>query len=132
MEQKEIKEALRSLILGLGVRRGSHDLRVEGEDTTAVFTELLQEEGFLPVILDEVKVQPGERVPAFLVEGFTAHFGWIFWEKFFPKRMRKIYGSVNHNEKGDWSIILGRGSKHKVYANPLLKESMDLEFPSSF
>ena len=132
MNVSEVQEAIRSLIRGCGVRRGSHNLLLEGEDTTALFVEVLNQEGFYPTSVDGIGVRPGERIPAFFVEGGFAHFGWIFWEMFSTKRMRKIYGSVEHNNKGDWAIILGRESKKMIYANSVLKEFMDLEHPSEF
>jgi hypothetical protein len=82
--------------------------------------------------VNEIEIDPGERVPAFFVDRSVAHFGWIFWEVFFPGRKRKIFGSAARDEKGDWAIVLGRGNREVVYANALLKESMDLEHPSQF
>jgi len=44
--------------------------------------------------------------------------------------MRKIFGSVDRNQKGDWAIMLGR--KEIVYVNVTLAEAMDVEHPSEF
>ncbi|HYK87697.1 MAG TPA: hypothetical protein VE398_02935 [Acidobacteriota bacterium] len=132
MNSEEVREALQSLIRGRGVRRGCHNLSLEGTDATPLFLETLIQEGYRPARVDEIKIEPGERVPAFYVDNGTAHFGWIFWEVFFPGRKRKIFGSVVKNEKGDWAIILGRGSRDIVYVNAGLKELMDLERPSEF
>ena len=132
MSEAEVHEALRNLILGTGVRRGSHELFVDGTDATSSFRQLLLDEGFQPSVVNEIDIQPGERVPAFYIEGRIAHFGWVFWEAFFPGRMRKIFGSVNRNEQGDWAIILGRGNKQTIYVNRNLREQIDLERPSEF
>jgi hypothetical protein len=99
-------------------------------DATSLFIELLLEERFAPARIQEIAIEPGERVPAFYLENGTAHFGWVFWEAFFPGRMRKIFGSVHRNDKGDWTIILGR--KQQVFANLFLKEAIDLHHPSEF
>jgi hypothetical protein len=114
------------------VRRGSHELLLEGRDTTPLFLETLFLEGFKPACVDEMEISPGERIPAFFIDGGIAHFGWIFWEVFSPGRMRRIFGSVARNEKGDWAIVLGKGNKQILYTNIELKELMDVEHPSAF
>ena len=126
----ELTQALLSLIRGSGVRRGSHQLLIDQTDATPLFIELLRQEKFDLARIEEIAIEPGERVPAFHVDKSTAHFGWVFWEEFFPGRSRKIFGSVDRNPKGDWTIVLGR--KQQVYANLLLKEEMDLQHPSEF
>ncbi len=128
--RSDLTEALLNLIRGSGVRRGSHQLLLDETDATPLFIELLLEEKFELARIEEIAIEPGERVPAFYLEKGTAHFGWVFWEAFFPGRMRKIFGSVHRNEKGDWTIMLGR--KQQVYANLILKEAMDLDHPSEF
>jgi hypothetical protein len=126
----DLTQALLNLIRGSGVRRGSHQLLLDETDVTPLFIELLLEEKFELARIEEIAIESGERVPAFYLEKGTAHFGWVFWEAFVPGRMRKIFGSVHRNEKGDWTIILGR--KQQVYANLILKEAMDLDHPSEF
>jgi len=128
----EILEALRQLARGEGVKRGSHTLVWDGIDATAQFETVLGESGFQKRTLDEVNVRPGTRIPAFFLDGQVAHFGWIFWEMFFPGRMRKIFGSVLKNAKGDWAVILGKGSDATLFVNLTLAEEMDLERPSEF
>ena len=128
--RSDLTEALLNLIRGSEVRRGSHQLLLDETDATSLFIELLLEEKFELARIEEIAIEPGERVPAFYLEKGTAHFGWVFWEAFFPGRMRKIFGSVHRNEKGDWTIMLGR--KQQVYANLILKEAMDLDHPSEF
>ncbi len=130
MSEAEVRAALRNLIRGAGVRRGSHSLVLEEQDVTALFLETLNEEGFHRMRVEEVPIEPGQRAPAFYVREKMAHFGWVFWEAFFVDRMRKIFGSIDRNEKGDWSIMLGR--KDEIYTNPSFAEEMDLEHPSEF
>jgi hypothetical protein len=132
MDREEICAALRNLILGRGVRRGSHSLLLDGTDTTPLFLETLVQEGFLKTLVDEIDIAPGERVPAFLIEEGAACFGWVFWELFSPGRKRKVFASVVRNDKGDWAVIIGRGSKRALFANPRLVEQMDLEHPAEF
>ena len=124
-----LADALRDLIRGEGVRRASHDLRVDGKDVSALFLRLLESEGYVEIQIDDIPVQPGERVPAFCIDGGKAHFGWVFWELFSPDRKRKLFGSQDKNEKGDWSIMLARSTR--VYACLSRKESMDVDRPSS-
>jgi hypothetical protein len=80
----------------------------------------------------EVPVQPGQRVPAFYIDSGTAYFGWIFWEKFSQLRMRKLFGSVVRNEKGDWAIQIPEKRNTVVYANESLMSEMDIDNPSGF
>lgn len=114
------------------MRRASHELLLEGSDTTPLFLETLFLEGYRPACIDEIEISPGERVPVFFIDRGIAHFGWIFWEVFSPGRMRKIFGSVARNKKGDWAIVLGKGNKQILYANTGIKELMDVEHPSEF
>ena len=123
--------ALRDLAAGRGVKRGRHELRVDGEDHRALFLEALRLEGFEPVRVRDVDVSPGERVPAFLVRGDRADFGWVFWEKFTDRRSRKLFGSVVRNAKGDWEIQLGAGSREEVHVRHAGRMKMDSDRPSS-
>ncbi len=129
MRKDEIVQALRDLIRGEGVRRVSHDLNYEGDDLSALFREMLESEGFAPMVVEEVPIEVGERVPAFHIAEGVAHFGWVFWEVFSPDRKRKLFGSQVKNGKGDWAIILAR--RASIYACLSRKESMDVDRPSS-
>ncbi len=128
VESGEIRHALRALILGDGVRRASHELRVDGRDVSAQFQEALRAEGYRETPVEDVDISPGERVPGFYLERGWAHFGWVFWEVFSPERRRKIFGSVSKNAKGDWAIVLARSAR--VYWSPGRKELMDVDRPS--
>ncbi len=123
-----VAQALRDLIRGDGVRRASHELRVDGRDVSGAFRDLLVSEGFIETRIEDIPIQPGERVPAFYVAGCTAHFGWVFWELFSPERKRKLFGSQVKNQKGDWAILLGRDAR--VHACISRMEPMDVEHPS--
>jgi hypothetical protein len=87
---------------------------------------------FLPTIVGEVDIRPGERVPAFYIDGTTAYFGWVFWEKFSQLKLRKLFGSVVRNEKGDWAIQIPPQRKTVIYANRDLTSEMDIDNPSGF
>jgi hypothetical protein len=128
MNVPEVRDALGALIRGDGVGRASHSLLFEGEDLTPLFLSLLAAEGYVEARVESIGIEPGERVPAFHINGTTCHFGWVFWEVFQPGRQRKIYGSVEKNRKGDWAIMLGRSAR--VHANPRRKEAVDSSSPS--
>jgi hypothetical protein len=123
--------ALRDLAAGRGVKRGRHTLRVDGEDVSSDFLEALRLEGFVPIRVRDVDVALGERVPAFLVRGDRADFGWVFFEKFTERRSRKLFGSVVRNARGDWDIQLGRGSPEPIHARIAERRTMDPDRPSS-
>ena len=130
IESGDLHHALKALILGDGVRRTSHELKLDGIDVSDQFRDELSRAGYDETAVEDVDIRPGERVPAFHLEKGYAHFGWIFWELFSPDRRRKIFGSVSKNAKGDWAIVLAR--KAMVYSSPSRKEPMDVDHPSSF
>jgi hypothetical protein len=74
--------ALRDLAAGRGVKRGRHELRVDVDSYHDLFLEALRLEGFEPARVRDLELEPGERVPAFLVRGDRADFGWVFRERF--------------------------------------------------
>jgi hypothetical protein len=129
MNDSDVAHALRDLIRGDGVRRASHDLRIAGRDVTDLFRKLLASEGYVPMPVEEIPIETGERVPAFVIAEGVAHFGWVFWEVFSPGRKRKLFGSQAKNSKGDWALVLAR--RAAVYACLGRRESMDTDRPSS-
>ena len=129
MHSRDLPQALRDLIRGDGVRRASHDLTVDGVDMTGLFCRLLESEGYAETSVQDIPIQPGERVPAFCVAEGKAHFGWVFWEVFSPDRKRKLFGSQAKNDKGDWAILLARNAR--VHACLHRKELMDIDRPAS-
>jgi hypothetical protein len=46
--------------------------------------------------------------------------------------MRKLWGSVVRNKKGDWAIQIPPTKPTTIYANPLLKIEMDIEHPGEW
>jgi hypothetical protein len=113
------------------VKRGLHELRVDGADLSGLFLEAMQLEGFEALRVGELEIARGERAPAFLIREGRAHFGWIFWEKFTAERWRKLFGSVVRNAKGDWAIQLGTGSREVVHVNLAGRVPTDPDRPSS-
>jgi len=126
---QEIREALASIIEGRIVKRSKHDLIYEGKEISGVFIEELQKQGYLPSVVGSITVEPGERVPAFYIDGQTAYFGWVFWEQFTGWKLRKLWGSVIKNELGDWSIQIPEKRPTQIYANEQLRIEMDIDHP---
>jgi hypothetical protein len=79
---QNIIEALDVIIQGRSVTRKQHELTLNGHDVTALFLERLTIHGYTPQTVGKISCEPGERIPAFYLEGVTAYFGWIFWERF--------------------------------------------------
>ncbi len=128
----KLLDAFHDIITGKGVKRSKHELILDGKSVVELFIEKLQKLGYIPATVGEVNVQPGERVPAFLIKDSTAYFGWVFWEKFTIERLRKLWGSVIRNKKGDWAIQLPPTKPVTIYANQNLKLEMDIDYPSDF
>jgi len=104
-------------------------LTLDGQDLTKEFVRALLRLGYVPSEVRDVEVRPGQRAPAFLIRDATAYFGWVFWEKFTEKKMRKLWGSVVRNEKGDWEIQLPAGKTDRIYVNEESMSEMDLDRP---
>ncbi len=128
----EVRAALAEIIEGRVVKRSRHQLKLDGRDVTFEFMELLRARSYLPMLVRDVPAEPGERVPAFFVEDGTAYFGWVFWEKFSQLRLRKLFGSVVRNQKGDWAVQISERHRSVIHANPGLKMEMDIDHPSGF
>jgi len=124
-----IDAAFDEIIIGSGVHRSRHELTIDHTDLTKRFQAALNSHRYLPTTVGAVEVQPGERVPAFYIDDSTAYFGWVFWEKFTPSKLRKLWGSVVRNKKGDWAIQLSPGNLAVIFANSSLKTLMDIENP---
>ena len=130
--EDRLREALRAVIDGRIVKRSKHDMVFEGSDVAALFIDELVRRGYLPTVVEAVKVEAGERVPAFLLEGGTAYFGWVFWEQFTSWKIRKLWGSVVKNSKGDWEIQIPASRHTTIFANESLKLEMDIDHPPEF
>ncbi len=125
---EELISALDDLILGRGVARGRHELRFEGRDVSEEFLARLRANGFRPMTVKEAKIAPGERIPAFLVRGGAAEFGWLRWEIFTPRSRRKLFASERRNSENDeWAVQINPGSPETVWARPDLKERHDVD-----
>ena len=130
--EDRLREALRAVIDGRFVKRARHDLVFEGKNLAALFIDELERHGYLPTVVEAVNVEPGERVPAFFLDGAIAHFGWVFWEQFTSWKIRKLWGSVVKNAKGDWEIQIPAARNTTIYANESLKLEMDIDHPPEF
>lgn len=129
----DLRRALRDIAAGRGVRRGDHTLVDErGVDHTARFREALAAEGYEPTTIRDCELRQGERLPAWLVQEGVARFGYVFWERFFDTRARKIFGTVHKDAKGDWDVIVGGRSLTPLYVNPRLRERVDPDNPSQW
>ncbi len=130
--EDQITESLKDLAVGRGVKRSRHDLVVDGRDYTDEFIRILRETGYTPVTIAHAPVEPGERIPAFYIKDSTAYFGWIFYEKFTGRKLRKLWGSVIRNRKGDWAIQISPKKDITVYADSTQKTEMDLDRPTDW
>lgn len=129
MTEQDILLAFRDLAAGRGVRRGRHDLIIDGRDLSALFRRALEQEGFQAMSVRDAPVEPGEKAPAFRVREGRADFGWVFWEKFREGRARKLFGSVVRNAKGDWEVQIGVGSAETIYLDPRARVPVDSDRP---
>lgn len=130
--ERELRPLLRDIIEGTIVKRSRHELRWDTRDLSLQFIEELKEAGYHQVLVKDIDIQPGERVPAFYIDDGVAYFGWVFWEKFSQLKLRKLFGSVVRNAKGDWAVQISEKRRSVLYANPALKSEMDIENPSGF
>jgi hypothetical protein len=127
-----LREALRAIIEGKEVKRSKHDLEHEGRNLEPLFLEELAQSGYHPTTVAAVRVEPGERVPAFLIEGSVAYFGWVFWERFSARRERKLWGSEVRNDRGDWELQIPPTRAATIFANESLTIEMDIDRPTEF
>lgn len=126
---KRLRDAFKEIIDGRTVKRSKHELIFGGVDVSNVFMDELEKKNYLPAIVSDIRCEKGQCVPAFFVEEMQAYFGWVFWEKFTEGRLRKLFGTVVRNEKGDWLIQIPSGSRKIVYANTALIAAMDIDHP---
>ncbi len=129
---ERIREALRSIVEGKIVKRSRHDLTYDHRNLVPQFVEELARAGYRPTTVGAVSVAPGERVPAFFIDGSVAYFGWVFWEQFTSWKLRKLWGSILKNDLGDWQIQIPATRAATIYANESLKLEMDIDHPPEF
>ena len=127
LKDTQLNGVFTDIIEGKIVKRSKHELRWEGRDVSTEFTRALHAHGYDPTIVALIDIHPGERVPAFYIDDGYAYFGWIFWEKFSQLRLRKLFGSVVRNAKGDWAVQIPDKRKTVIYANAALKTEMDID-----
>ena len=130
--EQHLREALAAIVEGRAVKRVRHELTYAGADLTPIFIHELERQGYLPTTVGGVDVKPGERIPAFRIEGNVAYFGWVFWEQFTSWKLRKLWGSIIKNDRGDWDIQIPAGKDAVIYANGQLKLEMDIDHPPEF
>lgn len=126
---KRLRNAFKEIIDGKTVKRSKHELIFGGVDVSNVFVDEMDKRNYLPATVDDIQCEQGRRVPAFHIEESFAYFGWVFWERFSERQVRKLFGSVVRTEKGDWAIQIPSGSRKVVYANTALKLEMDIDHP---
>jgi hypothetical protein len=100
-----------------------------GVGVSEQFIATLHRHGYRPATVKITAVEPGKRLPAFYIMDRTAYFGWIFREKFSQLRLRKLFGTVVRNTKGDWLITLPSNSTHILYVNITQPFEMDIDRP---
>ncbi len=122
----EMSEILDDIILGRGVKRSVHDLEYDNFLFTGLFIDRLRLYKYQLVPINKIEVEVGQRAPAFLVNGKTAIFGYVFWEVFSETKKRKLFGSVVKNEKGDWKYVLQGNKDSVVFVNFDKKEDIDI------
>jgi len=128
-DEESLRNVFGDIIAGKSVKRSVHELRWGERDVTLAFADALIRHGYRQTTVAAVDVSPGERVPAFVLEEGTAYFGWVFWEKFSSLRLRKLYGSVARNRKGDWAIQIAANHRSVIYACEAEKSDMDIDHP---
>ena len=94
----------------------------------AQFAERLRANGFRPMTVREAPIEPGERIPAFHIDGEAVDFGYIRWEIFTPKSRRKLFASeYRRPENEEWAVQLNLASSVRVWASPERKEHHDVD-----
>jgi hypothetical protein len=126
--EKELSDALDDLILGRGVARGRHSLRLKGRLVRKEFEDRLAANGFALSTVRETDIEPGERVPAFYLHDELADFGYVRWEIFTPRSRRKLFASEHRrSDNQEWAIQLNLSSLEKVWTSPARKERHDVD-----
>jgi len=72
MSSASLRAVFDEIIAGRTVKRARHELSWGRGDLSLEFIDALREHGYLPGIVKEIPVEPGERVPAFFV-GMALH-----------------------------------------------------------
>jgi len=124
----DLASTLDDLILGRGVARGRHALVLGQRNVAEEFVGRLRANGFRPMTVREAPIEAGERIPAFLVKGGTAEFGFLRWEIFTPASRRKLFASERRRSDNDeWAVQINLGSPVRVWADPARREIHEVE-----
>ncbi len=76
----------------------------------------------------EAAIEPGQRIPAFHLDGAAVDFGWLRWEIFTPRSRRKLFASERRRtDNQEWAVQLSPASQEKVWACPERQERHDVE-----
>jgi len=126
---EQLERAFDDIIEGRTVKRSRHELTYYGVDVTEQFIASLHRHGYRPGTVNATTVEPGWRIPSFYIKDQTAYFGWVFWEKFSQLRLRKLFGTVIRNTKGDWLITLPSNSTDILFINSTHVVEMDIDRP---
>lgn len=125
---RELSDALDDLILGRGVARGRHEMRLRDRPVRSEFEERLGANGFLPSTVADLEIAPGEKVPAFYLEEDAADFGYVRWEIFTPRSRRKLFASERRRpDNQEWAIQFSPSSTQRIWACPARTERHDVE-----
>jgi len=126
--QEKVRDALRDIIEGKVVKRVQHELTHEGEDLTSIFIEELERHGTLRRLL-VVRTYSQVNVSGFLYFRPYCFFRMGILEQFTSWKIRKLWGSVVKDTRGDWNIQIPATRETIIYANESLKLEMDIEHP---
>jgi len=126
---EDVLETLMELASGRH-QRTRHDLRLGDRDLTSAFEEVLRGEGFVPLRVRDLRLEPGLRHPAWVLRHGEAHFGHVFLEKFEEGSRRPLFGSVVRDWRGDWAVMLTRSSRETVWVRTSESQPFDEDRPS--
>lgn len=125
----EIREAFEEIIKGQIVKRFCHSLVYDSKDCTDLFTDLLNENGFVKKTVAQSHVDVGFRCPAFLIDHQKAIFGWVKWMHYDHPCYLKFFASEERRPSGTPSIILKPDDAQRLYVNERLAEEHDCDAP---
>jgi hypothetical protein len=126
MDIFQISTAFDDIISGLNVKRIFQKLEYNSIDYTDLFIERLKYHNYITTIVSQIKIDPGYRIPGFLLQNKSAIFGYVFWEIFNINSKRKLWGSLIQNKKGDWKYTVSEKSKRIIWINPNQIEEINL------
>lgn len=129
LSENEIREAFEEIIQGKIVKRFRHSLVCDERDCTAMFVEILGENGFIKKTVSQSHVDVGFRCPAFLIDNQEAVFGWIKWMNYNHPRYLKFFASEERKPSGTPLLIIRPEDQRYLYINERLAEEHDCDSP---